>query len=222
MSDPSPAPTPPASIAGLRREYMHEPLDEASAAHDPWHQFERWFEEVRKSETLDPNAMTLATVSAMGTPSARTVLLKDFDENGFVFYTNFDSRKGRELAANAAACLLFFWHELARQVRIEGRVGKVSPEEADAYFRSRPLGARRSAWASPQSETVAGRKTLEDEVERVAERYGDDPPRPPHWGGFRLVPTAVEFWQGRPNRLHDRLLYTRAADGGWRIERLAP
>ena len=209
-------------IADLRREYMHEPLDEASAAHDPWHQFERWFEEARKSDSLDPNAMTLATATAEGVPCARTVLLKDFDENGFVFYTNYDSRKGRELAANSSACLLFFWPELARQVRIEGRVEKTSVEEADAYFKIRPLGSRRSAWASPQSERIESRKRLEDEIERVTERYGDDPPRPPHWGGYRLVPTAIEFWQGRPNRLHDRLLYTRAASGAWHIERLAP
>jgi pyridoxamine 5'-phosphate oxidase len=168
-----------------------------------------------------PNAMTLATVDAAGAPDARVVLLKGLEQGGFAFYTNYRSRKARELEANAAACLVFQWRELERQVRIEGAVEKVSEAESDAYFASRPLGARLSAWASPQSETIRNRDVLEAAAREAKHRFGDSPPRPPHWGGYRVMPRRIEFWQGRADRLHDRLLYTRAA-AGWRIERLAP
>jgi pyridoxamine 5'-phosphate oxidase len=168
-----------------------------------------------------PNAMTLATVSAAGKPSARIVLLKGIEREGFVFYTNYRSRKGRELDANGAACLVFMWSELERQVRIEGRVEKVSAADSDAYFATRPLGARLSAWASAQSERVQDRPLLEQALEDAKRRHGEKPPRPPQWGGYRVIPDEIEFWQGRADRLHDRLLYTRSG-GGWRIERLAP
>jgi pyridoxamine 5'-phosphate oxidase len=208
-------------VAHLRQEYMRAGLAEPDAERDPLRQFERWFNEALEAKLPLPNAMTLATVSASGAPSARIVLLKGVDHGGFVFFTNYRSRKGRELEARPAACLVFQWSELERQVRIEGAVGKVGAAESDAYFASRPLGARLSAWASAQSEVVADRHVLESSVLEARRRFGDDPPRPPHWGGYRVVPRRVEFWQGRADRLHDRLLYTRAA-AGWRIERLAP
>ena len=209
------------SSADLRREYTMDGLSEAGALPDPFAQFERWFRNAIDADLPLPNAMTLATATPQGAPDARVVLLKSIDGGGFVFYTNYLSRKGNELEANAAACLVFLWTELERQVRIEGRVQKVTTGESDAYFASRPLGARLSAWASAQSEPVSGREQLERALEAAESRYGDDPPRPPHWGGYRLIPAAIEFWQGRENRLHDRLLYRRA-DGGWKIERLAP
>jgi len=165
--------------------------------------------------------MTLATASAAGRPSARTVLLKDFDSRGFVFYTNYDSRKGRELAANPQAALLFFWKELERQVRIDGHIERVSAEDSDAYFASRPLASRIGAWASPQSEPIPGKAWLVAKAAEMGLRHGLSPARPPHWGGYRVCPEAIEFWQGRPSRLHDRLLYTRG-DGGWMRSRLAP
>jgi len=210
------------SIADLRQEYARERLDERDVAHDPVIQFSRWFQEALNVALPEPNAMTLATADARGHPSARVVLLKGYDERGFVFYTNYESRKGEDLAINPHAALLFFWLELERQVRIEGRVERVSAEESDEYYQIRPLGSRHGAWASPQSRVLASREDLEARFEQVIARHGDSPQRPSHWGGYRLVPHALEFWQGRPSRLHDRVSYTREAPGRWRIERLAP
>ncbi len=213
------------NIADLRQEYMRTGLSETDAHADPLVQFGRWFEDALAAQLPLANAMTLATVSASGAPTARVVLLKGVDGGGFVFYTNYQSRKGRELAALPQACLVFLWSELERQVRIEGAVGKVAAPDSDAYYASRPLGARLSAWASAQSEPVAGRAALEQSLEAMAQRYGEQPPRPAHWGGYRLMPEAIEFWQGRADRLHDRLRYRRAPEGskaGWIIERLAP
>ena len=209
------------NIAELRQEYMRAGLVEAQADPDPLRQFERWFDDALRAKLPLPNAMTLATASAAGAPTARIVLLKGIDGGGFVFYTNYRSRKGREIEAKSAACLLFLWSDLERQVRIEGEVEKVGARDSDEYFVTRPLGARLSAWASNQSESVASREILEEAMEEARRRHGDNPPRPPHWGGYRLLPRAIEFWQGRADRLHDRLLYERA-DAGWKIKRLAP
>jgi pyridoxamine 5'-phosphate oxidase len=210
------------TIAHLRKEYMRERFDEQDAAADPFEQFGRWFDEALKAELPEANAMTLATANRAGIPTARIVLIKGFDAHGFVFFTNYASRKGRELAENPEACLLFHWVGLERQVRIEGRVEKVSGAESDAYFKERPLGSRHGAWASTQSAVLPNREVLEARVAQIAREMGDDPPRPPHWGGYRLKPRLFEFWQGRPSRLHDRLQYTPAQGGGWRIERLSP
>ena len=209
-------------IADLRQEYMRESLVEESVARDPFVQFDRWFNEAIKAEMPMLNAMTLATVASNGQPSARIVLLKGVDARGFVFYTNYASRKGAELASNPQAALLFHWTELEREVRIEGRVEKVSAQESDDYFASRPLGSRHAAIASPQSAVVPNRAALEARFAEADSMHGDSPPRPPHWGGYRVLPDAIEFWQGRPNRLHDRLLYTRTGGSTWKIERLAP
>jgi pyridoxamine 5'-phosphate oxidase len=211
----------------LRIDYKRETLDESAVAPDPFRQFERWFDEAVKAEVPEPNAMTLATADAAGRPSARVVLLKGFDDRGFVFFTNYASRKGRELAARRDAALLFFWPELERQVRIEGTVAKVDALESTAYFASRPRGARLGAWASPQSETIDGRGVLEALFAAAEARYanvGNDIPRPPHWGGYRLAPSMLEFWQGRQSRLHDRIRYRRNPKNaqGWIIDRLAP
>lgn len=209
------------SIADLRTEYTRAALDEQHCDSDPMRQFSRWWDEVTSSEVPEPNAMTLATASADGRPSARTVLLKGFDDAGFVFFTNYDSRKGSELAANPAASLLFFWRELERQVRVDGTAERVSTDESDQYFRSRPLASRIGAWASPQSREIPSKAWLMRSAAEMGLRHGLDPARPEYWGGFRVRPHAIEFWQGRPSRLHDRLQYTRDA-GSWRRARLAP
>jgi pyridoxamine 5'-phosphate oxidase len=211
-------------ISDLRREYSRETLDESAVARDPVEQFAKWFDEALKSELAEATAAALAT-AASGTdgtirPSARMVLLKGFDARGFVFYTNYESRKGRELAANPWGSLVFYWAELERQVRVEGRVEKAGVEESDEYYKSRPIGARIGAWASPQSEPIS-RTGLMARAAEMGLRHGLNPARPPHWGGYRLRPDALEFWQGRPSRLHDRIRY-RLASGAWMIERLAP
>jgi pyridoxamine 5'-phosphate oxidase len=210
------------TIAHLRKEYLRERFDEADAAPDPIEQFRRWFDEALKAELPEANAMTLATATRAGVPTARIVLIKAFDARGFAFFTNYASRKGRELAENPHACLLFHWVALERQVRIEGTIEKVAAADSDAYFRERPLGSRHGAWASTQSAVLPNRQALEEKLAQIAREMGDDPPRPPHWGGYRLVPTLFEFWQGRPSRLHDRLQYTPKAGGAWKIERLSP
>lgn len=208
-------------LAALRQEYMLAGLHERDLAPDPFVQFGSWFDEALRSGVALPNAMTLATATRAGRPSARTVLLKSFDASGFVFFTHYRSRKGREIEENPQAMLLFRWGELERQVGIEGRVAKVSAAESDGYFATRPLGSRLSAIISPQSEPVVSREVLETALEEASKRWRNEPPRPPHWGGYRLVPERFEFWQGRRDRLHDRLCY-RKAEGAWKIERLAP
>jgi pyridoxamine 5'-phosphate oxidase len=209
------------NIADLRQEYMRAGLSEADAQRDPIRQFELWFKDALDAGLPLPNAMTLATVDASGAPAARIVLLKGIEDGGFVFYTSYASRKARELAARGAACLVFLWSDLERQVRIEGTVEKVAAAASDSYYASRPLGARLSAWASEQSEPVTSRAYLEQRLQEMKRRFGDSPPRPPHWGGYRLVPQCLEFWQGRADRLHDRLVY-RTQAGGWSLQRLAP
>jgi pyridoxamine 5'-phosphate oxidase len=191
---------------------------------NPIRQFQTWLDEVRASGLSEQDAisMTLATAGKDGQPSARIVLLKSFDDRGFVFYTNYHSRKGKELNDNPRACLLFYWPQLWRQVRIEGDIEKVSTMESEAYFQSRPLGSRLGAWASNQSEVVDSREVLEARFAELEKRFGNDVPRPEHWGGYRLKPGSIEFWQGRDNRLHDRLLYRLQEDGSWSIERLGP
>lgn len=210
----------PTNIAAMRREYLGKSLDEASVSIDPITQFQHWFDEALRAELPMVNAMTLATASASGKPAARIVLLKGIDHGGFVFYTNYQSRKGRELTENPLAALLFHWVELEREVRIEGVIEKISAAESDAYFASRPLGSRHAAIASPQSEIVQDRAVLEARFAATT-ASGDIAPRPAHWGGYRLTPACIEFWQGRPNRLHDRLIYSRE-DTRWILRRLAP
>ncbi|HZH57858.1 MAG TPA: pyridoxamine 5'-phosphate oxidase [Burkholderiaceae bacterium] len=208
------------SVADLRQKYGKFELLESGMAGTPFEQFTQWFAQALEAGVAEPNAMTLATVGPDQAPSARIVLLKGFDENGFVFYTNYESRKGRDLAAHPQAALLFFWQPLERQVRIEGRIEKTTAEESDAYFRSRPLGSRIGAWVSPQSQPIS-REALEARNAELTALLGDDPQRPPHWGGYRVVPHRVEFWQGRPSRLHDRLAYELQGDA-WVLQRLAP
>lgn len=210
------------TLAELRKDYARGSLDESTVDPDPIRQFHLWFQQALDARLPEPNTMTLATADAHGQPSARILLIKGVDERGFVFYTNYESRKGRDLAANPQASLLFYWIELERQVRVEGRVERTSDEESDAYFASRPLGSRIGAWASEQSREIPGRALLDAQEKAFAERFGAHPPRPPHWGGYRLVPGTIEFWQGRPSRLHDRILYSRETDGRWRIARLSP
>jgi pyridoxamine 5'-phosphate oxidase len=199
-------------------------LTKDSVDPNPIKQFAKWSDEVRAAGVTEQDAisMTLATATKAGEPCARIVLLKSFDPAGFVFYTNYDSRKGKELDENPRACLLFYWSALWRQVRIEGSVEQVSDEESEDYFQSRPLGSRVGAWASNQSEVVESREVLDQRFADLSERYGEDVPRPPHWGGYRIKPEVIEFWQGRENRLHDRLRYSLQADGTWVVERLAP
>ena len=211
------------SLAELRKNYSLGSLDVADVDRNPFRQFDAWFAQAVDAKLPEPNTMTLATVDSRGRPSARIVLIKGVDERGFMFFTNYESRKGRELADNPHASLLFYWIELERQVRIEGTVVKASPAESDQYYESRPLGSRIGAWASEQSQAIESRTVLEAREKEISAKYGEHPPRPPHWGGYRLIPEAIEFWQGRPSRLHDRLLYTRAVEGGdWQIARLSP
>jgi pyridoxamine 5'-phosphate oxidase len=210
------------SVADLRKDYGQASLDESDVALDPMVQFTRWFEEALKAEVNEPNAMHLATVGADGRPSARIVLVKQFDERGFTWYTNYDSQKAQQLSANPFAALLFFWSELERQVRIEGRVERTSTAESDKYFNSRPLQSRLSAIASHQSAPIASRAALEQNFDAVARQHGDVAPRPENWGGFRLVPERIEFWQGRRSRFHDRIVYLRQGDGSWTRQRLQP
>ncbi|AKD24904.1 pyridoxamine-phosphate oxidase [Polynucleobacter duraquae] len=209
------------SIAQLRKNYTFGQLSETEVSPNPLNLFQVWFDQAVKAECPEPNSMTLATADSAGNPSARIVLLKGADSAGFTFFTNYESQKGKELAARPHAALLFHWHELERQVRIKGVVERVSPAESDEYFHSRPAASRIGAWASPQSSEIPNREFLEEAEKRFAADFGDKPPRPEHWGGYRLQPTEIEFWQGRPSRLHDRIHYQ--LDGAqWRITRLAP
>jgi pyridoxamine 5'-phosphate oxidase len=211
------------SLADLRKDYALAGLAEKDLARDPFRQFDQWFQEAEAAKITEPNAMTLATATRDGRPSVRTVLLKGVDGRGFVFYTNYESRKGRELDGNPRVALLLPWIAIEHQVIVEGPVTRVSREESEAYFHSRPAGSQLSAWVSQQSSIISSRKVLEDAMKAVEKKYAGVPvPLPPHWGGFRVAPETVEFWQGRRNRLHDRLRYRREADGGWSIERLAP
>lgn len=210
------------SIADIRKDYQLKSLTEAEVAKNPFTQFSTWWDEAVGSAIDEVNAMALSTVSLEGRPSSRIVLLKGFDEQGFVFFTNYNSDKGRQIEQQQFVSLLFFWKELERQVRIEGKATKVAEEESDAYFNSRPVGSRLGAWASPQSQKITDRSVLEQALENITAEYRDKlVPRPSHWGGYRVMPTRIEFWQGRSSRLHDRILYEQV-NGNWQISRLAP
>jgi pyridoxamine 5'-phosphate oxidase len=211
------------SIADLRQNYTLAGLSETDAHSNPFKQSQIWFEQAVSAQLPEPNAMTIATITAEGKPSARMVLLKDFDERGFTFFTNYESDKGQQLSTTPWAALVFWWVQLERQVRVEGRVEKVSPQKSDEYFSIRPLTSQLGAWASPQSQIIASREELEERFAQLKEKYtGKNIPRPPHWGGFRVIPHLIEFWQGRPSRLHDRLRYRLSQDSSWIRERLAP
>lgn len=211
------------SIADLRQNYSRYGLSETDVDPNPFKQFATWLQQAVDAQLLEPNAMTLATATPDGQPSARMVLLKDFDERGFVFFTNYQSHKGKQLTDNPWAALVFWWVPLERQVRIEGKVEKIAPQESDAYFHSRPRESQLGAWVSDQSQIIANRDLLEQKLEELTAQYTDrEIPRPPDWGGFRVVPTNIEFWQGRPSRLHDRLRYCLTEEGAWLIERLSP
>ena len=211
------------NIADIRKDYQLQSLLETDVASNPFEQFNRWWDDAIKSELDEVNAMTLATASATGMPSARIVLLKSVSADGFVFFTNYNSNKGKELEENPFACLVFFWKELERQIRITGTIEKVSAAESDEYFYSRPVGSRIGAWASPQSSIISSRETIETNIVKYEQEFGGtEITRPPHWGGYIVKPTLIEFWQGRPNRLHDRIQYSKLQDVIWNIERLAP
>lgn len=210
-------------LADLRKDYTLAALKEKDLAKDPFRQFDKWFQEAEAAKIIEPNAMTLATANRDGRPSARSVLLKAVDGRGFVFFTNYESRKGRELEVNPQAALVFAWLALERQVIVNGTVAKITREESAAYFHSRPLASQLGAWASQQSTIIASRSVLEDNLKRLEKKYaGQTVPLPPYWGGFRLNPETVEFWQGRRSRLHDRLRYRRESDGSWAVDRLSP
>lgn len=211
------------SVADLRKEYTFRGLSKADADPSPFQQFKIWFEQALAAQLPEPNAMTIATATPNGKPDARIVLLKDYDQRGFVFYTNYESNKGQQLVENPWGAIAFWWAELERQVRIVGRVEKVCATESDQYFQSRPKGSQLGAWVSNQSQVIDSREVLEQRLQQLKEKYeNQEVPRPPHWGGFRVIPDEMEFWQGRPSRLHDRLLYRRSEDGSWVIQRLSP
>lgn len=210
------------SVADLRKEYSHSSLSEADVHADPITQFAKWFDEAIMAKVPEVNAMSVATVAADGRPSSRILLIKEFNQRGFIWYTNYESRKGHELEQNRYAALLFYWIELERQVRIEGRVERLSAAESDAYFQSRPLKSRIGAIASAQSQPIANREAMEVNYAEAEKQFGAHPPRPKQWGGYRLVPDRIEFWQGRPSRFHDRILYIRQEDGRWQRQRLQP
>ncbi|MEU6476180.1 pyridoxamine 5'-phosphate oxidase [Streptomyces sp. NPDC047017] len=225
MTDREAGESAPFELASMRKHYRAEGLSEAELADTPVAQFARWFQQAAaEAHLFEPNAMVVSTADAEGRPSSRTVLLKGFDEQGFVFYTNYESRKARDLAENPCVSLLFPWHPMARQVIVQGIARRTGRDETAAYFRSRPHGSQLGAWASAQSTVITTRGSLDASYAELAARYpeGEQVPVPPHWGGFRVAPRSVEFWQGRENRLHDRLRYVAEPDGGWRTERLSP
>lgn len=209
-------------IASIRKDYQLAVLDEQVAGDNPFAFFHKWFTEAQQADAEEVNAMTLATVNNAGRPHARIVLLKGLDDKGFVFFTNYNSEKGRDIAENPNVSLVFFWKELERQVCIEGIAEKVSDAENDEYFHSRPAGSRIGAWSSPQSTVIPNRKILEENYNRYSAQYGDNAPRPEHWGGYRIIPSSIEFWQGRSSRMHDRIIFSQNTDGSWQKSRLAP